>query len=164
MLAFLAWLPLIGFITALIAGPFVFHRCRKREIVSPMVLLFIGTIMFFFVSSAGGKAIARRQVRNELKKVSAGEYSLLLNGRPVANPDELLSELAQIERHAAHHSHPLRRTHAVSIVLVADGTPRLQIKFCRDSHYKYEYWVYYDAFSTRAEIGSLNTRLFADRR
>ncbi len=88
----------------------------------------------------------------------AGDYHVIVNGKPAENPDEVLATLKSLHWIFPHHSSP-GRTIGIEI---SDQSHRVSLWLSRDSGDPHEYWVFYPKYyiTKRNEIGRIITSLF----
>jgi hypothetical protein len=148
------------FVAALVALPVLFvmwfrHPDRGVPIRGALVFgALIGTSMCTAWTSASW---AQAGVLDALDLCSTANSSVLVNGREVSGPAEVLSTLKELRDIPPHHSSPGKR---LSIDIF--GPSPVSLVLARDSSDPREYWVFLPKYwITRSkEIGRLKTAVF----
>jgi hypothetical protein len=84
--------------------------------------------------------------------------NVIINGKAVDNPSDVISKLKTLAKIQAHHSHPTQRIR----IQVLNSDYSLTLELGRDSDIPSEYWVFYPGYrhSRLNEIGRINTTIF----
>ena len=125
------------------------------------VLFFVMPIAVTFIIANVATASSQQKVVDFLHRPDATQFTVLVNGRPVANGSEIVQSLRGVSAwYWAHHSHPTKRVH----VQINSPSGQLSLELGRDSGRPQEYWVFDPAgtITNLNEIGRITTHLFDD--
>ncbi len=123
------------------------------------VSCFLGAIAIVLIVCDLIKLTAEDRVKRFLDKASA-EVTVTIDGEPIQNPYEVITELKKIAPLPGHRSHT---TKAIAFEVVSNGET-LRLCLGRDSYDNQQYWVFYPnyRYTSRNEIGRIVTNIFDD--
>jgi amino acid transporter len=124
-----------------------------------IVACFVLPIMAIFAIAVPMKSTVRAESLRFLKSVT-GNVTVIVNGKTVDMPRDIVAELKKLAKIPAHHSSPMQRI----CVQVVDANYSLTFELGRDSKRPSEYWVFYPGYDLTAlnEIGRVTTTIFDD--
>lgn len=99
----------------------------------------------------------RDEVLASIKHCDA-EASVVVDGKTVSQPEDIIHALSNLAAHRPHHSHP----EETFSVIIRKGAEVITLKFGRDSEIKDEYWVSVlkEKSGEYIDVGSLRTDVF----
>jgi hypothetical protein len=164
-------LLVVAFVFALINAVHVGWRAQKKQMTREELSkiefwkVAVGFAVFIFLGSVLGmfgdliEASARIQVKEFLVSVS-GKETVLIDGQSAKDSQKVIDQLKDIRWMPGHRSHDTDRID----IRIVDGDKNMNIFIRRDSDVPTEYWVYYPyyKFTSKMEIGRINTDIFND--
>ena len=169
-MVFLSWVSvtlrtasILGFITSVVLTVGLTRRRaasgqNEKSKNAPIVSLVFGFgfVLLGILGLEGTAAIARFHAREEIASIKAAKGSVIVNGIPIVQSDDVLSELMETRWIAAHHSHPSE----FRVFRMSSAGRTLVLRIGRDSKNNDEYWVFDPEFSKTNEIGRIRTPAF----
>ncbi len=121
------------------------------------IACFILPIELTFLIAAPMDRTIRKETLRFLNSLS-DNANVIINGKTVDNPSDVISNLKSLAKMQAHHSHPTQRIR----IKVLSSDYSLTLELGRDSDMPSEYWVFYPGYrhSRLNEIGRINTTIF----
>ena len=132
-----------GLAAVVLVPVLLFQRVRRRVtagrkgsfLTGWSARLFLACVVLALLFAASGNLVAGRKIHEILQDPET--VVVAVDGRPAANPEQVLTVLRRVSAKPAHHSHPIA---AISVVLRRDGVDTTLL-VSRDSDNPREYWV-----------------------
>jgi len=121
------------------------------------IACFILPIQSTFLIAAPMERMIRTETLKFLNSLS-DNANVIINGKTVDNPSDVISRLQTLATIQAHHSHPTNRIR----IQVLSSDYSLTLELGRDSDIPSEYWIFYPGYrhTQLNEIGRITTNIF----
>ncbi len=149
------------------ACSFAIETMRRQiplKVRLPLALLILPAFTFFgFLvwKTEIVKSDARASVRAQIQSITAGEFTLTVNGKKTSARHVILNSILKMGAADANHSGPERQS--TFTVHIAGADEELTLILMQDRRDKNEFWVFWNGYSTSREIDDSISRVSSRR-